>query len=64
MRVKALAFVALVVTATTARGQGLRGTVRDSTGGQPIPGAVIVLLDSAGATLGRNITDEHGQFRL
>jgi hypothetical protein len=44
--------------------QQLRGTVRDSTSGQPISGAVIVLFDSAGAMRGRNITNERGEYRL
>ena len=50
--------------ATSALAQEVRGTVRESTSRQPIPGAVIALLDSAGRTLGRNITDERGQYRL
>ena len=50
--------------AAEAGAQDLRGTVRESAGGQPISGAVIVLLDSDGATLGRNITNERGEYRL
>jgi hypothetical protein len=44
--------------------QEIRGTVRDSTSRQPIPGAVLMLLDSTGATLGRNITNERGDYRI
>ena len=44
--------------------QELRGVVRDSASHQPIPGAVLVLLDSAGAVLGRNITNDRGSYRL
>lgn len=50
--------------ARRAQSQEVRGTVRESVSRQPIPGAVISLLDSAGRTLGRNITDERGQYRL
>ena len=42
----------------------MRGTVRDSATRQPIPGAVLVLLDASGGTLGRNITNERGQYRI
>ena len=41
--------------------QELRGTVRDSASNQPIPGAVLVLLDASGTPLGRNITNERGR---
>ena len=44
--------------------QELRGTVRDSTSQQPIPGAVLILLDSTGASVGRGITNDRGQFRV
>jgi hypothetical protein len=47
-----------------ALAQELRGTVLDSASGVPVPGAVLVLLDSAGATLARNITNELGQYRI
>src|SRR5262249_32912293 len=49
---------------STAHAQELRGVVRDSMSRQPIPGAVILLLDSTGATLGRNITNERGVYRV
>ena len=45
-----------------ARAQEARGTVRDSASQQPIPGAVISLLDASGATLGRNITNDQGRY--
>src|ERR1035437_5347101 len=44
--------------------QSLRGTVRDSVSRQPIAGAVVMLLDSSGAVLRRNITDEREQYRI
>ena len=44
--------------------QELRGTVRDAASRQPIPGAVITLLDTRGTAFGRNITDEQGRYRI
>src|SRR5437868_3302996 len=44
--------------------QELRGVVRDSATRRPIAGAVLVLLDSAGSTLGRNITNDRGVYRI
>jgi len=44
--------------------QELRGTVRDSASQQPVPGAVLMLLDSAGTSVGRGITNDRGQFRV
>ncbi|MGV3709397.1 MAG: carboxypeptidase-like regulatory domain-containing protein [Gemmatimonas sp.] len=45
-----------------ALAQQIRGTVSDSITGRPIAGAVVMLLDSAGATRSRNITNERGQY--
>jgi hypothetical protein len=53
-----------VLAATRLGAQELRGVVRDSMSRQPIPGAVLVFLDSFGATLGRNITNERGEYRV
>ena len=44
--------------------QELRGIVRDAASRQPIPGAVITLLDARGSALGRNITDQGGRYRI
>jgi len=57
-------FIALA-TAAGSRGAGaqsLRGTVRDSSSGLPIPGAVVTLLDSVGAVGGRTTTADGGEF--
>jgi hypothetical protein len=51
------------LAAVSAHAQTLRGTVRDSSSGVPIPGAVVTLLDSAAAVAARTTTDEVGQFR-
>ena len=58
----AIAMIGLLTQA--GRAQDLRGTVRDSASNQPIPAAVLMLLDASGATLGRNITNERGEFRI
>jgi hypothetical protein len=44
--------------------QELHGTVRDSASRQPIAGVVLMLLDTSGSVLGRNITNERGEYRL
>src|SRR5262249_60320182 len=44
--------------------QELRGVARDNGSGLPVPGVVLLLLDSARNTLGRNITNERGEYRI
>jgi len=58
--------VALLIVAVgrSIAAQSFRGAVRDSASRQPIAGAVVMLLDSSGAVLRRNITDERGQYRI
>ena len=53
-----------VLGARPLRAQQLRGTVRDSASQAPIPSAVVIVLDSAGGQLRRNITNEGGQFAV
>ena len=53
-----------LILGRAAAAQELRGSVRDSASRQPIPGAVLLLLDSAGLTLGRSITNDRGEFRI
>jgi len=64
--VNAALFAALALATFTQVGaaQELRGTVRDSVSRRPIPGAVLLLLDSSGVVLGRNITDEGGKYSI
>jgi len=59
-------FIASAGVARGAQGQRqeLRGTVRDSVSQLAIPGAVVTLLDSTAAPVGRTITNERGQFRF
>src|SRR5579884_637084 len=59
-----LALEALVFAAAPAGAQELRGTVRDSTSGHGIPGAAVLLQSADGRTVGRNITNERGEYRV
>ncbi len=57
----------LALTAALGRSlsaQTLRGAVSDSVGHLPISGAVVMVLDSSGVVVGRNITDERGQYQI
>jgi hypothetical protein len=62
MRVWVMALLALTV-GRALHAQQLRGVVRDSASGLAIPGAVVTLLDTAGALAARTVTNERGQFR-
>ena len=54
--------MASVALAHIARAQRLAGTVRDSVSRRPMPGVVVILLDSAGATVARRLTNERGEY--
>lgn len=56
--------VALAVPARHLSGQQVVGTVRDSASGRPVPGAVVLALDSLGQTVARGTTDQLGHYRL
>lgn len=64
MRTRSMLLWLLACTAPALGAQELRGVVRDSASAQPLPGAVLVLLDSTGRVLGRNITNERGAYRI
>ncbi|MFI5245240.1 MAG: carboxypeptidase-like regulatory domain-containing protein, partial [Gemmatimonadales bacterium] len=55
---------AILAFAHAARAQIVVGTVQDSVSRLPIPGVVVILLDSAGGTLARRLTNERGEFRV
>ena len=57
-------WIAAGVYAPTANAQELRGTVRDSASRQPISTVVLILADSAGKPIVRNLTNERGEFRV
>src|SRR5689334_14396056 len=44
--------------------QVLRGAVRDSATHTPVRAAVIVMLDSSGTSIGRNLTNDRGEFSV
>ena len=58
------AWLAVPSAPLQAQAGDLRGAVRDSASGTPIAGAVVLLLDAAGATIGRTITGARGTYRL
>jgi hypothetical protein len=59
-----LGIATLVVTPVATRAQEVRGTVRDSTSGQPVSSAVIALYDANGVAVGRNVSNERGLYRI
>ncbi|MEO7083285.1 MAG: carboxypeptidase-like regulatory domain-containing protein [Gemmatimonadaceae bacterium] len=59
-----LSFALVVIAAPVLCAQEIRGTVTEAGTGAPLGGVVIQLLDSARAVLGRNISNERGQYRL
>lgn len=55
--------MACAVFARAAHAQALVGVVHDSVSLQPVPGAVVILLDSAGNIVARSLTNERGEYR-
>lgn len=45
-------------------GQSVRGVVSDRNTSAPLPGVVLLLLDGAGATVGRALSNEVGEYRV
>ena len=60
----ATALVAVAAAAHVAAAQSLTGTVRDSVNHASVPGVIVILLDSAGGTVSRNLTNERGGYRV
>ncbi|MEP6619112.1 MAG: carboxypeptidase-like regulatory domain-containing protein [bacterium] len=54
----------LLTLARAASAQDIRGTVRDSATSAPVPGAVVMVLNAADVVLGRNITNQRGEYRI
>lgn len=61
-----LAGMLLLSVAGVARAQGpdVRGVLRDSASGEPIPGAVVMVLDARGQVLNRTVSGARGQYRV
>jgi hypothetical protein len=64
VRIPVLAAALALLAAAPAAAQTLEGRAVERGSLQPVPGAVIVLLDSAGAELAAAQTDSAGAFRL
>ena len=56
--------VCTAVPLAAAHGQRVSGTVKDSATAAYLPGAVVVLTDSAGTTLVRTLSDAEGRYSL
>jgi hypothetical protein len=66
-RLRTMGMAMLIGTLVCSRAlsaQEVRGTVRDSGSRAPIPGAVVLLMDSSGAVVARRATDRSGEFRF
>lgn len=60
----ALACGLALVASRPSAAQTVHGVVRDTTARQPIAGAVLLVVDSVGNTVTRNITDAVGSYRI
>lgn len=56
--------ILLTLLGAKLNAQTIRGEAMDRGAKTRVPGVVILLLDSTGATVGRSLTDEDGQFRV
>jgi hypothetical protein len=63
-RTLAVAFVASVAFGVVARAQSIQGSIRDATSDAPIPGVVVLALDSASTVRSRVISDGRGEYRI
>lgn len=54
----------LLCAAHAAAAQRVRGTVRENASRQPVPGTIVLTLDSARLVLARTITNARGEFDL
>jgi hypothetical protein len=57
-----IALVATTAAIVPAQAQRVRGTLTDSATGEPVSGAVVSVLDSAGQFVSRTIADDKGHF--
>jgi len=58
----ALTAATAAITPPVAQTQRVRGTLTDSATGEPVTGAVVSVLDSAGQFLSRTIADDRGRY--
>ena len=64
LALRAVAALGVSLAASAASAQVVTGTVRNASGGDPLPGAIVILTSPAGAALSGTLTDEAGRFRL
>ena len=64
MKLRFLAALLLGAASALGAQQTLRGAVSDSATQRRVSGAIVMLLDSAGASLSRNISNEDGEYVL
>lgn len=62
--IRVVAPLALLALAAGTSAAQVRGSVRDSTSGLPVPGAVVLALDTRGDQIARSITTDRGEFTL
>jgi len=63
-RISTIIVIGLAGIAARLGAQQVRGVVRDSARAAPLPGAVVTILDSAGAPAARAISDADGRFAI
>lgn len=63
-RIVSTTAIVLAAAGSSLAAQTLRGVVRDSASLAPVAGAVVMLLDSSGAVLRRNMSDERGRYGI
>ena len=49
---------------SVALGQTILGRTVEQSGNAPVPGVVLVLMDTLGRVVGRALTDDQGEYRL
>lgn len=54
----------LALLASTARAQEITGTVRSQNDRAPLPGAIVILVQTDGVRAGATLTDDAGRYRL
>ncbi len=54
----------LLAIAPIARGQTIRGVVRESASGGSVPGAIVIVMDSGRIMLNRALTNARGEYEL
>jgi hypothetical protein len=59
-----IAFLLALLVAPLAGAQNIRGIVRENASNQPVPGAIVIVLDSGRILLTRTLTNARGEYEL